>query len=210
MSDPAPKLDVAKHRRRRIWLLASVAVLLTLVVLFGRRDSEGVLEGGAGAAVPWVIAFGLIIALIAIIMPLLSGERRRLVARVQAARPGATVIPGSASAETKVDAPRGASRRGMRFGGGPVVIAVLPQTIEVWSRGDTAPRWTIDRTRMRVAVGYQRNGNSTSLGLFVDDGTQAVRFLPADESVGMFNEVGRVESALRALGEDPDQHLNRS
>lgn len=210
MSDPTPQLDVSKHRRRRRLLVGVGGVMFVVVVLFGSRNSEGVLDGGAEAAMTWAIVVAIVIAMIAVIMPILNGERRRLARRASEARPGSTIISGNASADTKLDAPEGVSRRGMRIGGGPLVIALLPQTIEVWSRGDAAPRWTIDRAKAEVAVGYQRNGNASALGIFISDGAQTVRFLPADDSLGMFNEVGRVESALRALGEDPERHLKRS
>jgi hypothetical protein len=152
MSDPAPKLDVSKHRQRRRLLLGFVGVMLVVIVLFGSRDSDGILEGGVEAATSWVIAFAVVIAIVALIVPMLNSERRRLAARVGQARPGSTVIPGNASADTKIDAPEGVSRRGLRMGGGPLAVALLPQTIEVCSRGDTAPRWTIDRTKAEVAV----------------------------------------------------------
>lgn len=196
------RLNVGRHRRGR-WLLGSVVVVVgvfSLVARYWFEDAESRVAG--------LIAVGLVALLVAVLLSIYSGRRDRLMTRVVRARPAATVIPGYCSSDLRDDAIRaGVPTRGLAaFFTTTLALAVLDDRVEVWIRGDRQPRWSVRRAGADVSLHRVWMGRSHALGIRVSDGDAAVTFVPHHEGVLGF---ARLDRALRELGEDPGDHLER-
>lgn len=111
---------------------------------------------------------------------------RRLADRVAELRPGAVVIPAYTTAETALEARAlgVSSRKWNDMGGTPVVLAALPDRVEVWARGEDRPRWWVMRVApfppqaVRGSIGVRRPPS-----LRVVDGHAQVTVAPAYSAV---------------------------
>ena len=116
----------------------------------------------------------------------LAGRPRLLAAKVSRLRPDATVIAAITTIETRGDArvSGAVDRRWDELGGSPVVLAALPDRVEVWARGEDRPRWWVMRVAqfppqaVRGSIGVRR---PPSLRLF--DGRAQVTVAPAYSAV---------------------------
>lgn len=204
------KLSTRKHRRR-LWLGGTLGALLAVVgIATGLRyqsatgtSSDERLTLLVGGTVTGVLIVG---AVIAIAVPILFRRLDILVQFVSRARPDAAIIPGSGSKQTRRDA-RSAGVSARRVGGTSIlVLAVLPDQIEVWARKDLTPRWTIRRTGAQVGVVQVEHAGvgletRRMAGIRVSDGERSVHFFPGYP--GLDRPASR-ERALRDLGADPD------
>jgi hypothetical protein len=207
------KFSTRKHRRR-LWVGWALGCLLAVVgVATGLRYPSATgrsfderLTPLVGGIVAGVVICGVVIA---IAVPILFRRLDMLVQFVSRARPGAAIIPGSGSKETRRDARRvGVSVR--RLGGTSILaLAVLPDHIEVWARKDLTPRWTISRAGAEVGIiSIEHSGvglKTRSLpGIRVSDGERSVHLFPGYP--GLDRPASR-ERALRDLGADPADHI---
>lgn len=207
------RFSTRKHRRR-LWIGWALGVVLAVVgIATTLRYPSATGRSLDERPIPLVggIVTGVVICavVIAIAVPILLRRLDILVQFVSRARPGAAIIPGSGSKETRRDARRvGVSAR--RLGGTSIlVLAVLPDHMEIWARKDLAPRWTISRAGAEIEIiSIEHTGvglNTRSLpGLRVSDGERSVHLFPGYP--GLDRPASR-ERALRDLGADPAAHI---
>lgn len=177
----------------------AVAVVVGLVAVI--RLAGALVDPGARGLV--LVAVVLSMLLIGAVMLAVAGRLRRWAAQVARLRPGAVVIPGYTTAETRVEARLlGAPERGWnQMGGTPVAIAALPDRFEVWARGEDRPRWVVLRRpefapmAVRGSIGVRR---PPSLRLV--DGRAQVTLAPAYAAL-RGTVVGSRADLARALAE---------
>ncbi|GAA1988863.1 hypothetical protein GCM10009718_28060 [Isoptericola halotolerans] len=155
--------------------LASVLIVLLYAAYIGRRLGDpGVLGGIAVLLAVAALAVGGWAGVVAT-------RVRGQVARVARHRPGTPLVVGRPTAALTAEAGRlQAGTRGLP----PdcpdrehVVYALLTDRVELWVRGDEAPRWWVTLPAS-VEAGSTRGGGSTVDVLTVRDATARLDLLP--------------------------------
>ncbi len=140
----------------------------------------------------------------------LAGRPRLLAAKVARLRPGATVIPAITTIETRGDArvSGGVERRWDELGGSPVVLAALPDRVEVWAPGEDRPRWAITRRPdfppVAVLASMPTGGIAQvqpTPALLLTDGVSRVTVIPVYSGFNASAPHRAQASVQRALGE---------
>lgn len=201
-------------RREKIhtWVAAvtggvlAAAVLAVRAVLYSRAHGGDwptvLVQSGVGGA-------ALAIVVLSVIVPLAwrTYARRRTshIEMVQAARPGATVIPAFTARESLKDV-KSADASRLRLPKYSVVVALVLQDdrVEVWVRGGQTPLGTIQRQGMDVRIGAVPRPRWSQPGIRIDDGTSSVTFIPHYPRT---DRATQFERAFRAFGEDPADHV---
>lgn len=200
-----------RREKSRAWILAVIAGVLGTTALGIRAKLHAEAHGGDWTTALASGAGGAAVAIIvlAVIAPIAwrTYARRRAghLEAVQAARPGATIIP----AFTARDSLNGLRQTDTSTVPVPkysavVAIAVLNDCVEVWVRGSGAPMGTIQRHGMVVRIGTVPRPRGSQQGIHLDDGTSSVTFVPHHPHT---NRATQFERALLALGEEPAQHV---
>ncbi|WP_277209406.1 hypothetical protein [Isoptericola croceus] len=155
--------------------LASVLIVLLYAAYIGRRLGDpGVL---GGVAVLLAVAALAVAAWFAVVSARVRGQVRRVARH----RPGTPLVVGRPTTALTAEARR--LRAGTR--GLPpdcpdrehVVYALLTDRVELWVRGDDAPRWWVTLPAS-VATGSTRFGGSTVDTLTVRDATAGLELVP--------------------------------
>jgi hypothetical protein len=140
----------------------------------------------------------------------LAGRPRLLAAKVSRLRPGATVIAGITTIETRGDArvSGAVDRRWDELGGSPVVLAALPDRIEVWAPGEDRPRWAITRRPdfppVAVLASMPTGGIAqvqSTPALLITDGVSRVTVIPVYSGFNASAPHRAQAGVQRALGE---------
>lgn len=191
----------------RAWILAAIAGLLGTIVFVARAKAHdagwraALMSGAGGAAVAIIV--------LAIILPIAwrvyARRRTEHLKAVQAARPGATIIP----AFTARDSLKGLTLAGASNVPIPkhsviVAIVVLNNCVEVWVRGGEAPLGALQRPGMAVSIGTVPRPRWSQPGIHIDDGASSVTFVP---HYAHAKRRAQFERVLLALGEDPAHHV---
>jgi hypothetical protein len=181
---------------RTVALATGVLAAIRLIGL--ALDPEDRVYLGAGLALSAVLIGGVMLGV--------AHRVRTLARRVERLRPGAVVIPAYTTVETSLDAiaSGGSNRRWNQMGGTPVVLAALPDRVEVWALREERPRWAVMRraqfppVAVRGVVGVRRPP-----ALHLTDGSSRVTVVPAYSAVratmsGSQADLARAMSALGA------------
>ncbi|TQL66855.1 hypothetical protein FB381_0721 [Nocardioides albertanoniae] len=205
MTEPRARHHLLSKRAERRGHLAKVALGVTplaatlLVRAFG-PDGQAV-----DILVTVAVTWALIAIVIILVMPMMNRRRRVLAERILAAHPDADVITGFASKGTRDHARTLGVNLVSLNNGAAIALGVRPGLIEVWSTGDTEPRWVLDRRSSALQVEVERlpHLDRTLLGIRITDGHASVELIPADRA----GRIAAVEAALDALGVDRDDHI---
>ncbi|MFV2144813.1 hypothetical protein [Isoptericola sp. G70] len=159
--------------------VVSVLVVLLYSARVGRRIGEpGVISG---------LALVLVVAAVAVAVwfAVVSARVRSQVARVARYRPGSPLFVGRPTAALTAEA------RSLRAGtrGLPpdcpdrehVVYAILTDRVELWVRGDDAPRWWVTLPAP-VATGTVGSGRRVLDALTVRDASARLQLVPTSDS----------------------------
>ena len=178
--------------------LVAAGALVRLPMLLAESD---------GSTTAMVLGLGLGVMIAVAVFGWYGRRTRRQLAKVSAARPFAQVVLGMTTPELLTEARRlGVStRRISATGGEHAVLAVLPDGVEAWFRGDHAPRWRVDRTAgTSVRVEEVRIQLGTFEQVRVADDRTAVEVVPVDPRVSrLLSRAARrrqVDCLLNALG----------
>lgn len=159
--------------------VVSVLVVLLYSARIGRRIGEpGVVSGLAVVLVVAAVA-------VAVWFAVVSARVRGQVTRVERHRPGAPLFVGRPTAALTAEAQR--LRAGTR--GLPpdcpdrehVVYAILTDRVELWVRGDDAPRWWVTLPAP-VATGIVRSGRRELDALTVRDAAARLQLVPTSDA----------------------------
>lgn len=139
-----------------------------------------------------------------------NAQTRRFMTRVAARRPGATLVLSLTTRELKNEAARvGAVSRRSRWSAF-VVAAVTPDTVELWARRDTEPRWSIRRVALTFAVVPVDVDFGASArrydALQITDGSVKLVLVPTPPSVWYVRShrlQTELEGALQAFDREP-------
>lgn len=199
------KFDVTRHRTAT-WIAAAGAVVTVTFALLTLGRSEG------PYAVLIFLGACVVLGLTAVVTaPLFRRRRARLPDAVRAAHPGAPVIPARSAPATRKDAGlAGAATDGLgKWTTSTIALAVLPDRVEVWVRGDQRPRWAVRRADAEIGVESLRfPGQTPDLpGIRMSDGERSVHFIPYYPDIRRRRQVAHLERALHDLGENPADHL---
>jgi hypothetical protein len=216
--------------RVRIGRVELAAILLLVAgamrLLFGSRGSKGILFE-SGSLTPFWTFLAVLVVMIGVGVAITKSESRanrqfhqefqRFLAREH---PHAPIIVGpqprdllarAAAAEVSTD----------RIGhGGLVGLAVQPECVEVWIPGDLRPRWRVLRVPSWVRVApsalpeqkWVRQSRDTVVhAIEVSDGKRSASVVIQPEKKDRKNPgratVAAFAQTLRALGEDPAEHI---
>jgi hypothetical protein len=214
-------------RLRELWqeygALIGGALLFGLVALFFLLGSGAPLSppnyllalgGTVGVYVLWWIGVALVVA---------AGpgrrtrwRRRRTLAAAARRRPGAVLVPGYAGKGMYDQADeRGVLPRTWRRAwqdDRQVVLAVLPDRVEVWVHGAEEPLWSVRRVehgvrieRTTVQSGYEHDTDRDEL--WFDDGAASAGIAPEYKMRALIlrdHKALDLERALREIGLSPD------
>jgi hypothetical protein len=171
----APEKATESRRRTYGAVLGVVALVSVLRLLLTLR------RGGTGALV-WVVAILVVAVVVVVTLAVVVRRVSGLAQHVARRRPGAVLIPAVTAGEMPdLAGSLGVSRRGLGGqGGSPVALAVLPDRVEVWLRGDEAPRWWVARTASTtVRVAPAVFGARRRDAVWVEDTGAALAVQPA-------------------------------
>lgn len=195
-----------------MWIVAIAAGVVAVVVLAVRAVLHSRAHGGDWPTVLAQSGAGgaaLAIVVLTAIAPLAwrTYARRRTshLEMVHDARPDATVIPAFTARDSLKDlTSTGASSLRIPKYSAIVALVLLNDLIEVWVRGGGTPLGTIQRQGMAVRIGAVPTPRWSQPGIRIDDGTSSVTFVPHYPRT---DRATQFERALRALGEDPSNHV---
>lgn len=162
-------------------------------------------QRNGGDAVPLLVGVVLTLVIVTGVFAWLGRRMRRQVAVVTRARGGATVVLAMTTPELLDEAHRlGVStRRISATGSEHAVLAVLPDRVEVWFRGDGAPRWWVDLSSAVVTTEEVRIQLGTFDQLRVAGPMASLDVIPVDPRVTrLLSRAARraeLDSALGAL-----------
>ncbi|PRZ06347.1 hypothetical protein BCE75_106216 [Isoptericola sp. CG 20/1183] len=159
--------------------LVSVLIVLLYAARIGRRIGEPAVV--SGLVVVLLVAAVAVAAWFAVVSARVRGQ----VARVARHRPGAPLFVGRPTTALTAEA------RNLRAGtrGLPpdcpdrehVVYAILTDRVELWVRGDDAPRWWVTLPAP-VAAGTVRSGRRELDALTVRDASARLQLVPTSDA----------------------------
>lgn len=219
-----------EHAVNRVRLGAVVVaavglVLLALRLLFGSRNSEGILESGNLAQL-WFLLAVVVVGIGAAVAVARSMSRANRQFHQEFQRflalehPDAPIIVGPQPRDLLSQA-TAAGVSTERIGhGGLVGLVVQQEGVDVWIPGDLEPRWRVLRVPgwVRVApsaLPKQRwtaqNPDMVVHAIEASDGERSASVVVQPEKADRKNPgratVEAFAQALRALGEDPAEHI---
>jgi hypothetical protein len=214
--DPRQHKKFGDADRRKVMWILFVAAFVGCILLLPRIWRTPYTD----VAVP-VMVGTFLLGLITTGIWLAVQRKRRdgLLKAVQAARPGVPVILALGTSATREDALRaGVGTNGFNqwSGTSSLALAVLPDVVEVWVRGDQWPRWGIRRAGAEIGVRTMHLGSTRGpqprgvIGLLVSDGERSVHCVPYYRTISGRRHVAHVEQALRDLGLNPAFYLTGS
>lgn len=216
---------VNRFRIGAVVLAAVGLVALAARLLFGYRDSEGILESG-----DLTLLWGMLAVLVVVIGVAVAVTRsqnranrqfheefQRFLAREH---PAAPVIVGPQPRDLLARATAAGVSTDRIGHGGLAGLVVQQDGVEVWIPGDLEPRWQVRRIPgwVRVAPSavpkqkWPAQGPDTVVhAIEVSDGERSASVIVQPERTVRRNPgramVEAFAQALRALGEDPAEHI---
>jgi hypothetical protein len=185
----------ARRHRTALWVVVTVTAFLGVLAMFARISLQA--PGGRVATELVVTGLGMVTGLLILITAIFfyNGYRNRARDLVAALRPEATIIPAFA------EGPHGLA------GTVPttIVLAVVEDRIEVWA-GGPLPISAIALTGADIRVLGVRTGGRLYPGISVTNGVNSLSFVPHYSATV---NPADLERALRELGEDPSEHMER-
>jgi hypothetical protein len=224
------KLIDLEHAVNRVRLgaivLAAVGlVFLALRLLFGSRGSEGILESG-DLTLLWVLLAVSVVGIGGAVAVARSARRanrqfhqefQRFLAREH---PDAPIIVGPQPRDLLSRATAAGASTDRIGHGGLVGIVVQQEGADVWIPGDLEPRWRVLRVPgwVRVAPSLlpkqkwpAQNPDAAVHAIEVSDGERSASVVAQPDKTDRKNPgratVEAFAHALRALGEDPAEHI---
>ncbi|WP_125776205.1 hypothetical protein [Antribacter gilvus] len=196
-----------RNNRRAMIVVLLVPSIFALAVVFGIIWAAR----GLPAAVTTLVVALLGAAAVTTVVVLVKQARvGRLVARVTAARPDAAVVVAVASemrdAARRVGKP---ARHLPAAGSEHIVVSIDPHQVELWVSRRAEPVLTVQRVPGGVSVVDRVASGAPQPTLVIADGACELAVLPIVLPVWRVSRSHArtsMESALRALGEDPAVH----
>lgn len=224
------KLVDVEHAVNRVrigaFVLAAVGlVMLTLRLLFGYRSSAGILESGDLTPLWGVLALLVVVIGVGVAVARSMSRANRQFHQefhrfLALERPHDAIVVGSQPRDLLARATAAGASTDRIGHGGLVGLVVRQEGVEVWIPGDLEPRWQVLRGPgwVRVAPSLlpkqkwpAQSPDAAVHAIEVSDGARSASVVIQPEKADRKNPgratVEAFAQALRALGEDPAEHI---